>query len=626
MMWILRALWGLVLILACFSFVVPEAFASASERSGVQAFDGTVEPNQLVGYRLIGLKKGDRISAELHGVSGNLDPIVALLEAPVDLKAFKPALRSTTESAGTIGQDPRNALAILAKTWFLAWNAEADPSYDANMSIVAPHDGSFLLLVMGAPMLANSGAATEATFGIFRLVLGLNVPDGVDQDTASRGDSFAALDRGVGSPESRVQVLTGELNASRPQTSFTLNTLEAGTTLTVRVDGPPDKAPPNLQLLDFGKRTLRRSTPSGSATTLSYSFTKPAQDYRLKLSSDPESYGQYHLTLGLNAPDGLTDSPAERGYPIARPAIPVNISFKLDQLFNIVQKEERFSIAATLRLQWQDVGYAFSPASCSCNFKTFNESEFKHFLDDHHLRWPEFSIYNIRGARSSQGITIFVESNGTAYYTEKFSADLQASTMDFRKFPFDKQDFYINIDSFYPNERYKFIVNQQKTGMSNQIGAEEWEVMGYDTPVTLTSDLRPRFTFHVEMKREIIYYLLKIFLPLIIIMVVSWMTFILNDYNKRADITGGHLLLFIAFSFTLSNDLPRLGYLTFIDVILANAFLVGGLVVALNLWMKKMEVADSLTNHVLIDRLMLILYPIAYFVPWLIALLIFGVI
>lgn len=198
--------------------------------------------------------------------------------------------------------------------------------------------------------------------------------------------------------------------------------------------------------------------------------------------------------------------------------------------------------------------------------------------------------------------------------------------MNFRQFPFDTQDFYIHIDSIFPSERYRFSVNQQKTGIGNQVGAEEWKVLGYDTPVTLTSDLRSRFTFHVAMKREIIYYLFKIFLPLIIIMIVSWMTFLLDDYNKRADITGGHLLLFIAFSFTLSNDLPRLGYLTFIDVILANAFLVGGLVVALNLWMKKMESSGHLKHHVLIDRLMLILYPVAYFVPWLVALLAYQVI
>ena len=70
---------------------------------------------------------------------------------------------------------------------------------------------------------------------------------------------------------------------------------------------------------------------------------------------------------------------------------------------------------------------------------------------------------------------------------------------------------------------------------------------------------------------------MRIFIPLLIIMTIGWCSFFLIDLSKRVDVSAGNLLLFIAFNFTIANDLPRLGYLTFLDKILIGAF---GLVVS----------------------------------------------
>ena len=358
-----------------------------------------------------------------------------------------------------------------------------------------------------------------------------------------------------------------------------------------------------------------------------YDFKAPAQEYRLRVSADADSYGAYRLKLGGNAPEiaGGEGEIAEHGQPVARLPTPVAISIQLDQISGIVQREGKFGVVATLRLQWRDPGYAFSPASCHCNFKSFDEAGFRRFLEERHARWPEFVLFNLQGRRQNQGVLIFVESNGTARYMERFSASLQAPDMDFRQFPFDSQNFYIHIDSIYASERYKFTINPGKNVIGKQLGVDEWVISKFDTSTSQTDDLKSRFTFHIVAKRHLKYYILKIFMPLMIILMTSWATFLLKDYNKRIDVTGAHLLLFVAFNFTISNDLPRLGYITFMDSILASAFVVGSLLIMLNVYLKREEASGRLAETKVIDRVLLALYPIGYFLPWVIAMISFGI-
>jgi hypothetical protein len=264
-----------------------------------------------------------------------------------------------------------------------------------------------------------------------------------------------------------------------------------------------------------------------------------------------------------------------------------------------------------MQMQWHDPNLAFSPDTCDCDFKVFNGTDFADFVVENDLVWPEFTLFNQQGKRFTQNQFVVVRPSGDAAYFERFTATLQAPDFDFRRFPFDEQVFYIRIDSLYPEEFVVFSDLEDYSEIGDQLGEEEWTVTESSTELS-SEQGKSRFSFRFTAERHLNFYIFRIFLPILIIIVVTWATFFLKDYGKRVDVAGANLLLFIAFNFTISDELPRLGYLTFLDTILITTFVITGLVLILNVILKRLEISGKEELAQRLDRFMVWLYPILF--------------
>jgi hypothetical protein len=121
-----------------------------------------------------------------------------------------------------------------------------------------------------------------------------------------------------------------------------------------------------------------------------------------------------------------------------------------------------------------------------------------------------------------------------------------------------------------------------------------------------------RMTFNFDAPRHLNYYTLQVFLPIILIILISWFTFFLRDYTRRIEAAGANILLFIAFSWSLADNYPRLGYLTFLDAVMTVTFAVNVLVLLYNVVMKRLENQgkDERVQH--IDSILDWAYPLLY--------------
>ncbi len=325
------------------------------------------------------------------------------------------------------------------------------------------------------------------------------------------------------------------------------------------------------------------------------------------------------LTLSHVAAHAQPEQRLDTSLRAAMPEKPfdVEIGVRIDQIVTIDQKSENFEVVANLRLEWDDPALAFDEREFGRAFKVFTTQAFAKFVDEQGLFGPAFVIHNQQGRRFTQEALVTVFKDGHAVYGERFTARLQAPEFDFVQYPFDAQLFFVHVDAIWPTEFMRFKLLEEWSLLGDQLGEEEWIFEKHWADVSeikgFTDKRTSRFSFGFEAIRHLNYYWLRLFLPLGIIILVSWVTFFLQDFSKRVDIAGGNLLIFVAFNFTISGDLPKLGYVTFIDAIVFATFVFAGLVVVANVIFKRMESFGHEGLARRIDNYTIWIYPVTLF-------------
>jgi hypothetical protein len=296
--------------------------------------------------------------------------------------------------------------------------------------------------------------------------------------------------------------------------------------------------------------------------------------------------------------------------------IEVRVAIQIDQVTDINQKAENFTLVGNFFMRWKDSGFAFDPAECECEEKALNAGQFEDFAKKNSLVWPNFLFYNQQGNRWIQERAFVVLPDGEIFYIERFTVTLQAPDFNFIKYPFDTQQFKVRVVSLRQEHAYVFAVDKDYTEIGKKLGEEEWLIGDFDTAVdSVTIGPRgsnSRFTFSFPARRHVDYYVYRIFLPLFLIILVAYATFFMKDYGKRVDYSAANLLTFVMFNFAIGSDLPRLGYLTFVDSILVMGFVITAVTVIANVIQKRLAVSDREEVARRWDGMILWGYPLLY--------------
>lgn len=173
--------------------------------------------------------------------------------------------------------------------------------------------------------------------------------------------------------------------------------------------------------------------------------------------------------------------------------------------------------------------------------------------------------------------------DGTVFYTQRVFGDF-TQNLHFKEFPFDTQIFLLRIIemSFNSNEITLEPDPVIMSGLGKNISLTDWKLEGWELEkseysVMEGSNELPSLVFSIKAKRESGFYILIFVIPLLLIIMMSWIVFWLppNLSASQISVATTSMLTLIAYRFIVTSYLPRISYLTRMDIfILGSSILI----------------------------------------------------
>ncbi|WP_298851735.1 hypothetical protein [uncultured Ruegeria sp.] len=295
----------------------------------------------------------------------------------------------------------------------------------------------------------------------------------------------------------------------------------------------------------------------------------------------------------------------------------VGVGIRIDQITGVDQKAENYGAVVVLRVEWTDPALAYDHEELGRDIRVFNPPDLANHAAEVGAVMPAFVIHNQQSNKWIHESAASLRYDGRVVYVEKSSLILQAPHFDFRKYPFDTQEFHFEVVSIFPTEYVSYYPLEEFSGLGDLLGEEEWILNNARLEASEVMGLSGRESDQValvfEGNRHLTYYVIRVFLPMLVLISVGWALFFLDEYRRRIEIAGGNLLVFVAFNWAISADLPKLGYLTFLDFVLQCMFLMTGALIVFNVALRRLKVSGKEgTARTLDNYAIKWIYPLGY--------------
>jgi hypothetical protein len=257
----------------------------------------------------------------------------------------------------------------------------------------------------------------------------------------------------------------------------------------------------------------------------------------------------------------LTEPPLSGESPVI-----VRVGVYILNLAAVDEVKETFQIDGYLTAVWKDDRVKYSPSPRSLlRSRTFHEEQ---------IWYPHLSMLNAAEPRSKFDVTIRARPDGTATYRERFVVTL-STKFDVARFPFDSQKLTIYLQPIWADREIMTLVSDRDLLQLNQaeyVGMSQWNIKDLSQRTTSenvggTSEKISQVAFTILVKRRYGFYIWKVFVPLLLMVTVSWTIFWmgLDDFGNQILVAITTILTVIAFAFSIESNLPKVPYVTYID-------------------------------------------------------------
>jgi len=270
--------------------------------------------------------------------------------------------------------------------------------------------------------------------------------------------------------------------------------------------------------------------------------------------------------------EGVALSPNSEGPVLA------DMGLFIEEIPEVNEITNTFNVEGLMDIVWCDPRLKYENKGQGA-YELFLEADAESKLES--IWWPDLTFVNEVSTRDSSDKEVVIHENGTVEYREKFTVTIEAQ-YELSKFPFDKQTLEIEIQSFAWDSRYLQIhIEEQFVGFSDAFEIPEWHTDQVSTRVESLQQVGDRnpfseFLMTIDVTRQFGFYIWKVLLPLIILVIMCFAVFWMDDESLSSRLSVGFtgVLTVVAYQFIATGSLPKVPYMTLMDTYIAFSFIV----------------------------------------------------
>jgi hypothetical protein len=286
----------------------------------------------------------------------------------------------------------------------------------------------------------------------------------------------------------------------------------------------------------------------------------------------------------------------------------VKVWFALHDINDIGDEEETFGFNGVLRLTWKDPRQAFDPAAAGVREKIY-QGAFQ--FDEISPAWfPQVYLANEGGAFETTAVTLRISPDGTSVLTSSIDAIAETS-LSMRRFPFDSQTLkaVFRIPGFSTDE---VVFVGEGAEFDSRMEVPQWNPEGVG--ISVEAGPSPGFVLNVYVRRDPMFTLRLVGLPLALIVVLSWSVFWMerSSLGDRISVSFVGILTAVAYQIVVGDLLPHVSYITLMHAFLNFSFFIMCASVVINLVVGACDKNGRVALGDLIDRRCRLLFPITY--------------
>jgi hypothetical protein len=245
-------------------------------------------------------------------------------------------------------------------------------------------------------------------------------------------------------------------------------------------------------------------------------------------------------------------------------AVELNVAIHLLDLLRIDDAEQTAFVDFALWVSWHDESLA-SPGSPARFFRT------------NQIWVPNLQVMNSLTLTNRRVDVVEVDESGNAHYRRRLVGTISIPR-DLSDFPVDEHRLRLAVVAAGMNRDLEITIDEQLTGQMESFSIQEWDVGPGSAEISAFSaagESFPMLSYEWGVSRKFGYYFWKVIVPLAMVVMMSWVVFWLDpkQAGPQICIAATSILTLIAYRFTLGFLVPRLSYLTRLDIFITGASL-----------------------------------------------------